>query len=187
MHWLPLILICLLVYIESVLFVRIASEVGVLLTLLLVILTSCLGVSLVRNQGIKNFMSMQQKIAAGESPAEEAVKSVSLVIAGFLLILPGFFTDFLGLLLLLSPVQKRLTAKLLPHIKLYRPNTFYSSGKHGSDKHSPGNHADSYGQNGQTFEGEYERRQDGSSYTLDDQKSGEQKNHGGHGSEHNKK
>ncbi|OKP01641.1 FxsA family protein [Xenorhabdus eapokensis] len=177
MRWLPLIFICLLVYIESVLFVRIASEVGVLLTLLLVILTSCLGVSLVRNQGIKNFISMQQKLAAGESPAQEAVKSVSLVMAGFLLILPGFFTDFLGLLLLLSPVQKLLTAKLLPHIKFYRPNTFYGSG----------NHEGGYGQNGQTFEGEYERRQDDASHTLDDQKSAEQKNYGESGHERNKK
>ncbi|OTA18214.1 exclusion suppressor FxsA [Xenorhabdus vietnamensis] len=186
MRWLPLILICLLVYIESVLFVRIASEVGVLLTLLLVILTSCLGVSLVRNQGIKNFMSMQQKLAAGESPAEEAVKSVSLVMAGFLLILPGFFTDFLGLLLLLTPVQKLLTMKLLPHIKFYRPNTFGSS-NYGSSNYGSGNHAGGYSQNGQTFEGEYERRKDGASYTLDEQKPGDQRNHGEHGSEHNKK
>ncbi|OTA18123.1 membrane protein FxsA [Xenorhabdus beddingii] len=171
MRWLPLVLICLLVYIESVLFVRIASEVGVLLTLLLVVLTSCLGVSLVRNQGIKNFMSMQQKIAAGESPAEEAVKSVSLVIAGFLLILPGFFTDFLGLLLLLSPVQKRLTAKLLSHITFYRPNNF----------HGP-NHQD-----GQTFEGEYERRQDDASDKLGSQKPGDQNNHDGHGSGQDKR
>ncbi|WP_237385384.1 FxsA family protein [Xenorhabdus sp. Sc-CR9] len=175
MRWLPLILICLLVYIESVLFVRIASEVGVLLTLLLVILTSCLGVSLVRNQGIKNFMSMQQKIAAGESPAEEAVKSVSLVIAGFLLILPGFFTDFCGLLLLLSPVQKLITAKLLPHIKLYRPNTFYGS-----------NHRGDSGQNGQTFEGEYERRRDDASYTLDEHKSADQKKNGEYGNSNDK-
>nr|WP_222942837.1 FxsA family protein [Xenorhabdus sp. PB62.4] len=166
----------MLVYIESVLFVRIASEVGVLLTLLLVILTSCLGVSLVRNQGIKNFMSMQQKIAAGESPAEEAIKSVSLVIAGFLLIVPGFFTDFLGLLLLLPPVQKLLTAKLLPHINFYRPNAFYGSNNHSSSH-----------QNGQTFEGEYERRQDDASYTLGDQKPDDQKNHDESGSEHNKK
>ncbi len=177
MRWLPLILICLLIYIESVLFVRIASEIGVLLTLLLVILTSCLGVSLVRNQGIKNFVSMQQKIVAGESPAREAIKSVSLVMAGFLLILPGFFTDFLGVLLLLSPVQALLTAKLLPHIKVYRPNTFYGFGhNNGGDN-----------QHGQTFEGEYERRQDGASPTLDHQKSGEQKKHDEHGSEHNKK
>ncbi|MDX7992954.1 FxsA family protein [Xenorhabdus sp. Reich] len=179
MRWLPLILICLLVYIESVLFVRIASEVGVLLTLILVILTSCLGVSLVRNQGIKNFMSMQQKIVAGESPAEEAVKSISLVIAGFLLILPGFFTDFLGLLLLLSPVQKLLTAKLLPHINFYRPNIF-----NGSDNHGPGS---GYGQNSQTFEGEYERRNDDASYTLDNQKPDIQKSHDEHDSGHHKK
>ncbi|CBJ82690.1 suppress F exclusion of bacteriophage T7 [Xenorhabdus bovienii str. Jollieti] len=168
MRWLPFVLICLLVYIESVLFVRIASEAGVLLTLLLVIFTSCVGVSLVRNQGIKNFMSMQQKIAAGESPAKEAIKSVSLVIAGVLLILPGFFTDFLGLLLLLPPAQKLLTAKLLPHITFYRPNN------HGQDGQG--------GHHGQTFEGEYERRQDDASYTLDGQK-----RHDEHGNEHDKK
>lgn len=39
------------------------------------------------------------KMAAGESPAAEMIKSVSLIIAGLLLLLPGFFTDFLGLLL----------------------------------------------------------------------------------------
>lgn len=38
-------------------------------------------------------------MAAGENPAAEMIKSVSLIIAGLLLLLPGFFTDFLGLLL----------------------------------------------------------------------------------------
>lgn len=90
---------------------------GVLMTLILVIFTSVIGMSLVRNQGFKNFLLMQQKMAAGESPAEEMIKSVSLIIAGLLLLLPGFFTDFLGLLLLLPPVQKHLTMKLLPHLR----------------------------------------------------------------------
>lgn len=45
--------------------------------------------SLVRNQGFKNFLLMQQKMAAGESPAAEMIKSVSLIIAGLLLLLPG--------------------------------------------------------------------------------------------------
>lgn len=54
-------------------------------------------------------------MAAGENPAAEMIKSVSLIIAGLLLLLPGFFTDFLGLLLLLPPVQKHLTVKLMPH------------------------------------------------------------------------
>lgn len=48
MRWLPLILICLLIYIEAVIFVHVASAIGVFMTLVLVVLTSCLGVSLVQ-------------------------------------------------------------------------------------------------------------------------------------------
>ena len=113
---------------------------GVLLTMLLVIFTSCIGVSLVKNQGVKNFMLMQQKLAQGESPAAEMIKSVSLIIAGFLLLLPGFFTDLLGLLLLLPPVQKHLTLRLMPHLRVWR---------------GPGAGPDS----GYTMEGEYERKE----------------------------
>jgi UPF0716 protein FxsA len=88
---------------------------------------------------------MQQKMAAGESPAAEMIKSVSLILAGLLLILPGFFTDFLGLLLLLPPVQKLLTMRLLPHLRFNRmPGGGFSTG--------PGN--------GETFDGEFQRKDD---------------------------
>lgn len=113
MRWLPFIAIFLYVYIEISIFIQVAHVLGVLLTLVLVIFTSVIGMSLVRNQGFKNFVLMQQKMAAGENPAAEMIKSVSLIIAGLLLLLPGFFTDFLGLLLLLPPVQKHLTVKLI--------------------------------------------------------------------------
>lgn len=119
-RWIPFIAFFLYVYIEISIFIQVAHVLGVLLTLILVIFTSVIGMSLVRNQGFKNFLIMQQKMAAGESPAEEMIKSVSLIIAGLLLILPGFFTDFLGLLLLLPPVQKHLTMKLLPHLRFSR-------------------------------------------------------------------
>lgn len=120
MRWIPLLAIFLYVYIEISIFIQVAHVMGVLMTLILVIFTSVIGMSLVRNQGFKNFLLMQQKMAAGESPAEEMIKSVSLIIAGLLLVLPGFFTDFLGLLLLLPPVQKHLTMKLLPHLRFSR-------------------------------------------------------------------
>ncbi len=97
MRWLPFIAIFLYVYIEISIFIQVAHVLGVLLTLVLVIFTSVIGMSLVRNQGFKNFVLMQQKMAAGENPAAEMIKSVSLIIAGLLLLLPGFFTDFLGL------------------------------------------------------------------------------------------
>ena len=101
MRWLPFLVIFALVWIEISLFIQVAHVMGVLMTMLLVIFTSCIGISLVKNQGMKNFMLMQQKLNAGESSAAEMIKSVSLVLAGFLLLLPGFFTDFIGLLLLL--------------------------------------------------------------------------------------
>ncbi len=139
MRWLPLLVLFLLAYIEITLFIKVAAALGVAMTLLLVVLTSCFGVSLVRNQGMKTIFQMQQKMAQGESPAAEMVKSVSLVLAGFLLVIPGFFTDILGLLLLLPPVQKLLTLRLLPFLKIYRP---------GGAGPTTGN----------TFEGEFQRK-----------------------------
>lgn len=153
MRWLPLLLIFLLVYIEISLFIKVAAVFGVAVTLLLVVLTSCVGVSLVRNQGIKTFVQIQQKLAAGESPAAEMVKSVSLMLAGFLLLVPGFFTDFLGLLLLLPPVQKSLMLKLMPHISIHRSGGW---GQKGGTA------------NGNTFDGEFQRKND-KHYRLDQQ------------------
>ncbi|EIG1884524.1 FxsA family protein [Escherichia coli] len=159
MRWLPFIAIFLYVYIEISIFIQVAHVLGVLLTLVLVIFTSVIGMSLVRNQGFKNFVLMQQKMAAGENPAAEMIKSVSLIIAGLLLLLPGFFTDFLGLLLLLPgfftdflglllllpPVQKHLTVKLMPHLRFSRmPGGGFSAGTGG----------------GNTFDGEYQRKDD---------------------------
>lgn len=122
MRWLPLIVFFVLAWIEITLFIQVAHVLGVLMTMLLVVFTSLIGISLVKNQGVKNFMLMQQKLNQGESPAKEMIKSVSLIISGVLLLLPGFFTDFLGLLLLLPPVQKHLTLKLMPHLKMWRGN-----------------------------------------------------------------
>ena len=83
MRWLPFIAIFLYVYIEISIFIQVAHVLGVLLTLVLVIFTSVIGMSLVRNQGFKNFVLMQQKMAAGENPAAEMIKSVSLPVCCF--------------------------------------------------------------------------------------------------------
>lgn len=145
LRWIPFLAVFLYAYIEISIFIQVSHVLGVLMTLILVMFTSVIGISLVRNQGFKNFLLMQQKMAAGESPAAEMIKSVSLIIAGLLLLLPGFFTDFLGLLLLLPPVQKHLTLKLLPHLRFSRmPGGGFSAGTGG----------------GETFDGEYQRKDD---------------------------
>jgi len=150
-RWIPLLVFFILAWIEISLFIQVAHVMGVLLTMLLVVFTSCIGVSLVKNQGMKNFMLMQEKLARNESPATEMIKSVSLIIAGFLLLLPGFFTDLLGLLLLLPPVQKHLTLKLMPHLRVWR---------------GPGAGPDS----GYTMDGEFERKDSDRLENHDDRK-----------------
>ncbi|MDH8055798.1 membrane protein FxsA [Klebsiella pneumoniae] len=129
MRWIPFIAFFLYVYIEISIFIQVAHVLGVFMTLILVIFSSVVGMSLVRNQGFKNFLLMQQKMAAGESPAAEMIKSVSLIIAGLLLLLP--------------PVQKHLTMKLMPHLRFSRmPGGGFSAGTGG----------------GETFEGEFQRK-----------------------------
>lgn len=157
MRWIPLLLIFVVAYIEISIFIQVAQVIGVLFTLLLIVLTSFIGVSLVRTQGLKILGQMQIKMANGESPAAEMIKSVSVLLAGFLLLLPGFFTDFLGLLLLLPPVQNSLTLKLLPYLRFQRgPGGF---GPHETD--------------GDTFEGEFKRKdipRDGIEHRREDDK-----------------
>ena len=137
MRWLPFVLLFVLAYVEISLFIAVSDVLGVATTLLLVIVVSCVGISLVRSQGIKTIRQIQKKIAAGESPAAEMVKSVSLIFTGFLLLIPGFFTDFIGLLLLLTPVQKILTLKLISQLTIYRSKS-----------------------TGHTFEGEFQYKED---------------------------
>lgn len=121
MRWIPVLVIFIITYIEISLFIQIANVLGVLTTLLLLIATSfIIGVSLVRAQGLRILREIQVKLACGESPVGEMIKSVSLLLAGFLLLLPGFFTDFLGLLLLLPPIQNLLTLRLLPYLRFQR-------------------------------------------------------------------
>nr|WP_268991680.1 FxsA family protein [Limnobaculum eriocheiris] len=145
----------LLIYIEITIFIKVAAVFGVALTLILVILTSCLGVSLVRHQGLKTLIQMQEKMANGENPAGEMVKSVSLLLAGFLLLIPGFFTDFLGLLLLLPPVQKLLTLRVMPFIHVFRSTPGGSS---------------TVNQGGYTVEGEFQRKEDNTNKHIGDKK-----------------
>ncbi|WP_392561111.1 FxsA family protein [Orbus sturtevantii] len=125
MRWLFLILFFLYIYIEISVFVAVANSIGVLLALICIIATSVLGLSLVKSQGLKNLVIMQQKMAANENPTNELIKSVSLLLAGLLLSIPGFFTDILGALLLLSPVQRFLVKRIVPkiNIKTYQSNS----------------------------------------------------------------
>lgn len=118
MRLLPIMVFFIYVYIEISIFVAVANYIGVLLALMGIIATSIIGLSLVKSQGIKNLVLMQQKIASNQNPTNEVVKNMSLLLAGLLLLIPGFFTDILGALLLLSPVQHFFVKRLIPKVNI---------------------------------------------------------------------
>lgn len=90
---------------EIAVFVLVGSKIGVLPTIGLVILTAVAGSVLLRWQGFNALARIQNELAAHRVPGKEMVQGVMILLAGFLLLTPGFVTDTLGLLLFIAPVR----------------------------------------------------------------------------------
>ena len=87
-------------------FVIVGSEVGVLATIGLILATTVLGAILLRIQGLGAMSRMREAMQTGVSPGRDMVHAVMIMLAGILLILPGFITDTLGILLFIPPVRE---------------------------------------------------------------------------------
>ena len=103
--------------IEIYLLIQVGQVIGALWTILLVVMTAVIGVWLLRIQGLSTLMRAQQKMQTGELPAREMLEGMGLVVAGALLLTPGFFTDVVGFFLLFPPTRiwlvSRLAAKMV--------------------------------------------------------------------------
>jgi len=88
---------------EIYLMIQVGQVIGAGWTVLLVVMTAVVGVWLLRIQGLSTLMRAQRKMQSGELPAREMLEGLGLVIAGALLLTPGFFTDTLGFFLLFPP------------------------------------------------------------------------------------
>jgi UPF0716 protein FxsA len=95
--------------IEISLFVTVGAWLGLWVTLGIVIGTAIFGIWLIRSQGERAQRDLKTALKARSNPAQALASDVLMVVAGALLVLPGFFTDVCGILLLLPPVQHALT------------------------------------------------------------------------------
>ena len=98
----PLIAILFLVVpvLEIYLLIQVGQVIGAGWTVFLVVLTAVIGVALLKAQGISTLNRLQTQMQRGQLPAVEMFEGVCLVVAGALLLTPGFFTDAIGFLLL---------------------------------------------------------------------------------------
>ena len=94
--------------VEIYLFIEIGTVIGAWQTILLIIVTAVIGVALLRQQGLSTMQKIQVQMQRGELPAVGMLEGIMLFIAGATLLLPGFFTDIIGFLLLIPPLRKGL-------------------------------------------------------------------------------
>ena len=91
--------------IEISIFITIGSNIGILNTIAIILTTALVGIFLIRRQGIKLLFDAQRNLSQGIMPTEEIKGGIFLLISGLLLITPGFFTDCIGFVMFLKPVQ----------------------------------------------------------------------------------
>ena len=101
-----LLLIIFIPIIEIYLFIKIGSQIGALTTISLIFLTAFVGVLYARYEGFNTLKSGMSQIIRNELPIYEIVSGTALAFAALLLILPGFATDVLGLLIIFPPTRK---------------------------------------------------------------------------------
>jgi UPF0716 protein FxsA len=104
--------------VEVYLFIKVGSAIGALPTVLACIATATAGALIVRHQGAAVMDSARRALQAGRAPAAEAFDGVCLVLAGLLLMTPGFFTDAMGFLLLVPPLRHLLRRWLAAKVEV---------------------------------------------------------------------
>ena len=98
--------------VEIALFIEIGSRIGTFPTLLIIVGTAIVGAALVHHEGLKTWWRIQEKLLSGRMPEEELFDGVLILCAGALLLAPGFFTDVLGVFLLI-PLTRRMVKQWL--------------------------------------------------------------------------
>ena len=111
---------------EIAVFVMVGQFIGVLPTIALVILTAVLGATLLRHRGMGLAMKVRGEMEAGRVPGRELANGAMMLVAGVLLLTPGFVTDSLGFLLFVPQVRARVFEFLAKRVKFATPSRGHS-------------------------------------------------------------
>jgi UPF0716 protein FxsA len=145
------LLFLLVPLLEIYLLIKVGGIVGALPTVFLVVFTAVLGAGLLRIQGFSTMTRVRNTLAQGGIPAVEMLEGAVLMIAGALLLTPGFFTDAIGFLCLIPPFRRAMIRMALR--RFFTP----FGGGHGPGSGRPP-HETSHGP--RTIEGEFRREDD---------------------------
>ena len=117
-----LFLIIIVPIIEIYLFIKIGSQIGAFNTVLLIFLTAFVGLIYVRYEGFNTLKSAIGQVVKNEVPIFEIMSGAALVVGAFLLILPGFLTDVLGLIFVIPITRKLFFKKITSKYRIKKKN-----------------------------------------------------------------
>ena len=101
-----ILLILLVPIIEIYLFIKIGSQIGAFNTISLIFITAIFGLYYAKYEGLNTLKSGISQIVKNEMPIYEIISGAALAFAAFLMILPGFLTDIIGLLIIFPWTRK---------------------------------------------------------------------------------
>ena len=107
---------CLWIWLEISAFVEIGGEIGVLLTLIGIFVTGAIGIWLLRTQGRVVMTSLQKQVARGEAPLASIADSLSLLLGAVLMLIPGYVSDAMGLMMFVPGIRTLVGAMLMKNI-----------------------------------------------------------------------
>jgi len=153
--------------VEIFVIMQVGALIGPWPTIAIVILTAWFGAKKVREQGIATLTSVQTKMAQGEMPNDEIIAGVMLLIAGVLLVTPGFVTDAFGLSLLFPTVRAAIAKAAKKHIIINQANVsahqvYENQANPSSQRHDDIHHNNPKKNNlhhGNIIDGEFERKE----------------------------
>ena len=102
-----------------------------MLTIALILFTAGLGVTLLRIQGLMTLTKIRQSLDRGELPATTLLEGLMLLIAGALLLTPGFFTDTIGFVCLVPSIRTYVANSVLKRVVIAQHNRRTDSQGHG--------------------------------------------------------
>ena len=106
-----ILLILLVPIVEIYLFIKIGSQIGAFNTISLILITAVIGLYYAKYEGLNTLRSAVSQLVKNELPIYEIISGAALAFAAFLMILPGFLTDFVGLLIIFPWTRKLLFKK----------------------------------------------------------------------------
>ncbi|WP_322893185.1 MULTISPECIES: FxsA family protein [unclassified Yoonia] len=106
--------------IEIALFIQVGGFIGIWWTLLIVLATAIAGSYLVRQQGLRELGKLQRSFSEMKDPSEPLANGAMILFAGAMLLTPGFFTDAVGLALLIPPVRRTAFHWIKARLKVAR-------------------------------------------------------------------